>query len=99
MAYDANSSVVPKVREACAVEQRLTTDIGSALSANGGPGTTTSTAGEVVRVVIVDVMGVGGGAWSGPKAISIRVDIVRVNATAARSFAVNSQDRGRSSDR
>jgi hypothetical protein len=70
--YAADSAVVPKVREACKLEERLTTDVGGALN-----GTTTSTAGQVVRVSIVDVMGVGGGAWSGPKAISIRVDLLR----------------------
>jgi hypothetical protein len=70
--YSAESSVVPKVREACKIEERLTADVGAALGS-----TTESTAGEVVRVSIVDVMGVGGGAWSGPKAISIRVDLMK----------------------
>ena len=72
LSYAAESSVVPKVREACKVEERLTADVGGALA-----GTTESTQGEVVRVSIVDVMGVGGGAWSGPKAISIRVELLK----------------------
>jgi hypothetical protein len=70
--YASESSVVPKVREACKVEERLTADVGEALG-----GTTDSTRGQVVRVSIVDVMGVGGGAWSGPKAISIKVELLK----------------------
>lgn len=72
VSYAAESSVVPKVREACKIEARLTEDIGSQLA-----GTTDQPQGEVVRVAIVDVMGVGGGAWSGPKAISLRVDLMK----------------------
>ncbi len=70
--YANESSVVPKIREECKIEDRLAADVGSALA-----GTTTSTAGEVVRVSILDVMGVGGGAWSGPKAITIRVELLK----------------------
>ena len=70
--YAAESSVVPKVREACKLEERLTSDVGGALA-----GSTDSTQGEVVRVSIVDVMGVGGGGWTGPKAISIKVDLLK----------------------
>ena len=70
--YAADSAVVPKVREACRLEDRLATDVGGALS-----GSTTSTSGEVVKVSIVDVMGLGGGGWTGPKAISIRVDLMK----------------------
>ena len=72
VAYASESSVVPKVREACKVEERLASDVGDALG-----GRTESTQGEVVRVSIIDVMGVGGGAWSGPKAISIRVELLK----------------------
>jgi hypothetical protein len=70
--YAAESSVVPKVRDACKLEERLTSDVGGALA-----GTTDSTRGEVVRVSIVDVMGVGGGGWTGPKAISLKVDLLK----------------------
>ena len=76
VAYAAESSVVPKVREACKVEERLTADIGDALG-----GTTTVAKGDVVKVSIVDVMGVCGGAWSGPKAISIRVELIKGGTT------------------
>jgi len=72
VSYAAESSVVPKVREACKLEQRLAEDVGSQLA-----GTTDSTQGDVVRVSIVDVMGVGGGGWTGPKAVSIRVDLLK----------------------
>ena len=72
VAYSEESSVTPKVREACKIEQRLAIDVGDAMG-----GTTESTAGRVVRVSIIDVMGVGGGAWSGPKAISLRVELLK----------------------
>ncbi len=72
VAYASESSVVPKVREACKVEERLAQDVGAALG-----GSTEQATGEVVRVSILDVMGVGGGAWSGPKAISIKVELLR----------------------
>jgi hypothetical protein len=72
VSYAAESSVVPKVREACKLEERLTADVGGQLA-----GTTDSTQGEVVRVSIVDVMGVGGGGWTGPKAISLRVELLK----------------------
>jgi len=72
VSYTSESSVVPKVREACKLEERLTEDVGSQLA-----GTTDSTQGDVVRVSIVDVMGVGGGGWTGPKAVSIRVELLK----------------------
>jgi len=72
VSYAAESSVVPKVREACKLEERLAADGGGQLA-----GSTDSTQGEVVRVSIVDVMGVGGGGWTGPKAISIRVELLK----------------------
>ncbi len=70
--YANESAVVPKVREACKLEDRLAADLGGTLG-----GSTTSTAGTVVRVSIVDVMGVGGGGWSGPKAITIRAELLK----------------------
>ena len=70
--YAAESSVVPKVREACKLEDRLAADISSGLA-----GVTGSAPGQSVKVSIVDVMGVGGGGWTGPKAISIRVDLLQ----------------------
>lgn len=70
--YAAESAVVPKVREACKLEERLTADVGSQLA-----GTTDQPQGDVVKVSIVDVMGVGGGGWTGPKAISIRVELMK----------------------
>ena len=72
VAYAAESSVVPKVREACKLEERLASDVGSQLA-----GTTDQPQGQVVKVSIVDVMGVGGGGWTGPKAISLKVDLLK----------------------
>ena len=69
--YAAEASVVTKVRQECQLENRLATDINAALA------NTTTPAGEALRVTILDVMGVGGGAWSGPKSISLRVELMK----------------------
>ena len=68
--YASEASVVQKVRQECQLENRLASDINAALV------NTTTPAGKSVRVTILDVMGVGGGAWSGPKAISLRVELL-----------------------
>jgi hypothetical protein len=70
--YASESSVVPKVREACKVEERLATDVSGTLG-----GSTTSTAGTVARVSILDVVGIGGGGWTGPKVLTIRVELLK----------------------
>ena len=56
--YAAEASVVTKVRQECQLENRLAADINAALA------NTTTPNGEALRVSILDVMGVGGGAWS-----------------------------------
>jgi len=71
VAYVPEASVVTKVREECQLENRLATDINAALA------NTTTPSGKELRVSILDVMGVGGGAWSGPKAISLRVELMK----------------------
>ncbi len=68
--YAPEASVVQKVRQECQLENRLASDINAALV------NTTTPAGKQLRVTILDVMGVGGGAWSGPKAISLRVELL-----------------------
>ena len=68
--YASEASVVQKVRQECQLENRLASDINAALV------NTTTPAGKSLRVTILDVMGVGGGAWSGPKAISLRVELL-----------------------
>ena len=69
--YAVEASVVTKVRQECQLENRLAADINAALA------NTTTPAGEALRVTILDVMGVGGGAWSGPKSISLRVELMK----------------------
>lgn len=68
--YAPGSGVEPKVRDVCKLEERLGSDIGGAL------GTTVSDAGPVVMVSISGVAG-GDASWTGPKAISIHVDLVK----------------------
>ena len=69
--YAPEASVVPKIREECLLENRLATDINAALA------NTTTPSGKDLRVSILGVMGVGGGAFSGPKAITLRVELMQ----------------------
>jgi hypothetical protein len=75
--YDPAASVNDKVREECKVEDALVTDVGDMLRRykNGGE-TTTSMDGKVIRMTITHVLGVGGGATTGPKAVSMRVELL-----------------------
>ena len=69
--YAPGSGVEPKVRDLCRLEERVALDIGAALD-----GSTASTDGEVVRIRITAVTG-GDASWTGPKAISLRVELLK----------------------
>jgi hypothetical protein len=79
IAYDPTASVVDKVKQECKIEEQLTTDVSEAFRKNKiGPTVTTADgAGEVIKVRITHVLGVGGGAWSGPKAITVHADLMK----------------------
>jgi hypothetical protein len=79
--YLPDASVVDSVRSECKLENMLTEDIGQALAdVNNGPGTIAANgdpAGKpVLRTRISFVMGVGGGGWTGPKAITVKVKLL-----------------------
>jgi hypothetical protein len=76
--YDPSASVVQKVKDECKLEERLTTDITDAFRRARIGGTVTSVGpGEVMKVRITHVLGVGGGGWSGPKAITVHADLMK----------------------
>jgi hypothetical protein len=79
--YASDASVVDSVRTECKLENMLAEDIGHALAeANKGAGTIDAKgdpAGKpVLRTRISFVLGVGGGGWTGPKAITVKVKLL-----------------------
>lgn len=71
IAYAKDAGVHEKIRSDCHVEQLLEAAIAPYLAkAKKVAGTTGSGAAEL-KVEITHVMGVGGGAWTGPKAITV----------------------------
>ncbi|MBC7699617.1 hypothetical protein [Aquabacterium sp.] len=84
--YAPGASVVEKVKQECQIENMLETRVGKAFgNLNKGGDSTISTGAQatddaaVVRLRITHVLGVGGGAWSGPKAITIDADLIEKN--------------------
>ena len=80
--YASGANVVERVKDECHIDDMLTQHVGEALrrlnrtgegtiDANASPGNA-----EVLRLQISYVMGVGGGAWTGPKAISLSADLI-----------------------
>ncbi|SDI70724.1 hypothetical protein SAMN04487926_12262 [Paraburkholderia steynii] len=80
--YAPDASVVEQVRNECHIEDMLTRHVGDVLRKlnKGGDGTVASQAGSsdarILRLQITHVMGVGGGAWSGPKATTVSADLL-----------------------
>ena len=88
--YEPDAPVVQKVRDQCPIERQLADHTADALRRSGvGPGMTNSPDGTVVRVMISRVRGVGGGAWTGPKAITLRVEL-RHDDNTVRATTLNS---------
>ncbi len=79
--YEVGAGVVAPVREECHVEDLLARRVGAVLKKRNGSGSGTIGAGTaaadaaVLRLTITHVFGVGGGAWSGPKAITVRAEL------------------------
>lgn len=80
--YAAGAGVVERVKDECHIDDMLTRRVGEALrrlnrtgegtiEANGAAGDA-----EILKLQITYVMGVGGGAWTGPKAISLSADLI-----------------------
>ena len=81
--YHPNAGVAPNVKEECQIEKMLATRVGTVLGKlnKTGDGTIevgTDPAGDnVLRLQITHVLGVGGGAWTGPKAITVAADLLQ----------------------
>ncbi len=80
--YMANAEVAEGTKRDCKIEEMLSSRIGPMLGKlykidNGTVDTGTDPAGDkVLRVQISHVLGVGGGAWSGPKAITVQAELL-----------------------
>nr|WP_315233641.1 hypothetical protein [uncultured Albidiferax sp.] len=85
--YTADASVVQPVREQCEIEDKLTRHVGAALATlnRSGSGTVASAAeagdASVLNVQISHILGVGGGGWSGPKAVTIHATLTEKDGT------------------
>ncbi|OGB25812.1 MAG: hypothetical protein A3I66_05430 [Burkholderiales bacterium RIFCSPLOWO2_02_FULL_57_36] len=80
--YDAQAMVGRKIREECALENLLGNHVYERVSQNfpgslqiKDPGAAGSD--KVLHLTILSVRGVGGGAWSGPKSMTMRADLVQ----------------------
>lgn len=80
--YMADVSVVEGIRRDCKIEDMLSSRIGPMLgklnnTVNGTVETGADPAGDtVLRLQITHVLGAGGGAWSGPKAITVLAELL-----------------------
>lgn len=80
--YAPDASVVDQIKNECHIEDMLTRHVSDALRRinRTGDGTIASQtdAGDqkILRLQITHVLGVGGGAWSGPKATTVTADLI-----------------------
>lgn len=80
--YHPNAGVVESVRSECQIENMLANRVGEAFRRLNRGGGSTVEAGvdpagdKVLRLQITHVLGVGGGAWSGPKAITLTAELL-----------------------
>ncbi|BEV72479.1 MULTISPECIES: hypothetical protein [unclassified Paludibacterium] len=79
--YTDDAGVVDSVKAECKIEDMLAKDVGAALADDhGGTGTIDAKADQsqqtVLRLRISFVMGVGGGGWTGPKAITVKPQLL-----------------------
>ncbi|AOY01159.1 hypothetical protein BJP62_12315 [Jeongeupia sp. USM3] len=80
--YHADAGVVAKVKDECKPDEQLATRVGEVMKKlnREGSGTVASAAeagdASVLRLQITHVLGVGGGAFSGPKAITVNAELL-----------------------
>ncbi len=89
--YGAGATVPVDVKADCHVEDKVASDLGAALASQGlGGAATPSTSGLVLRATIERVIAQPGGGWSGPKTVSLSVELLKdgqVLRTTRQSFA------------
>lgn len=73
---DPDSKMPDAVRQECRLDYQLQNDILSAMQHYDRQATTTTDAGagQVLKVTITYVLGVGGGAWTGPKVLAVKTE-------------------------
>ncbi|MBB5018366.1 hypothetical protein HNQ59_001654 [Chitinivorax tropicus] len=80
--YHPDAGVVRKVREECKIEDQLAEHVGKILAKvnKSDKGTIEASADQtgkqILRLQITHVLGVGGGAWSGPKAVTVQAALL-----------------------
>lgn len=79
---DPAAAITEAVKRECGVESRIAEEVflrvseripGAKKISDPPPATQN---GPLLKITIMGVLGVGGGSWSGPKAIAIRADVV-----------------------
>ena len=92
--YHPNADVVAKVKEECQIESMLANRVGTMMAKLNKTGNGTTPAGveipdsALLRLQITHVLGVGGGAWSGPKAITVTAELLE-NGKLVRQTKIN----------
>lgn len=73
---DPASQIPDAVREECRIDYQLQNDILAALQHYdpAAAATTDADKGDALRVTITYVLGIGGGSWTGPKAIAVKAE-------------------------
>jgi hypothetical protein len=80
---DANAAISGKVKQECEIDVKLGNQVYQSVSekypgAEQIPSSSQIASDRnVVRVTVVGALGAGGGAWSGPKSITIRADLLQ----------------------
>ncbi|MFC5474723.1 hypothetical protein [Paraherbaspirillum soli] len=93
--YHPDAGVVESVKNECHIEDMLARRVGPVLAklnktGDGTIATGTKTAGaDLLRLQITHVLGVGGGAWSGPKAITVTADLLDEHGKVTRHTKIN----------
>ena len=93
--YHPDAAVVAKVKEECQIENMLSSRVGPVLAklnktGDGTIATGTDTAGaNLLRLQITHILGIGGGALTGPKAITVNVDLLDPSGKVIRHTKIN----------
>jgi hypothetical protein len=76
---DASANIPDKIRSECGLEMDLANHTMAAMSRQGSAESISNPEGagsdKYVHLVILSTQGVGGGAWSGPKTMTIRAEL------------------------
>ncbi|MBS1229663.1 MAG: hypothetical protein H6R17_2940 [Proteobacteria bacterium] len=92
--YHPNAGVVAAVKQECQIESMLSTRVGSMLGKLNKTGDGTIETGleasdnTLLRLQITHILGVGGGAWTGPKAITLTAELLE-NGKVSRKTKIN----------